>query len=149
MTWLLPELDDGVDEGELRPLDDELLEPLEPLEALELPELLDVPELLEPLELLPDLLVPPDVLELPDVAWCVPLDADPVDALAAPGRLNATAPAAIRLAAVAETVAARSRARPRSRAATADCMLCGGVLCGEALCLLMPASLGACFPMAL
>ena len=75
------------------------------------------------------------------------LDAD--DALAAPGRLNATAPAAIRLAAVAETVAARSRVRPRSRAATADCMLCGGGFCGEALCLLMPVSLAACRPTAL
>lgn len=140
MTWPLLELDDGVEDGELRPLDDELL-PLEPLDVLELPEL---PDVLEPL----DLVVPPDVLELlPDVAWCVLLDAD--DALAAPGRLNATAPAAIRLAAVAETVAARSRARPRSRAARADCMLCGGVLCSEARCLLMPASLAACFPMAL
>jgi len=35
-----------------------------------------------------------------------------------PGRLNASAPAAIMLAAVALTAAARSRARPRSRAAT-------------------------------
>jgi hypothetical protein len=140
VAWPLPELDDGVEDGELRPLDDELL-PLEPLDVLELPEL---PDVLEPL----DLLVPPEVLELlPDVAWCVLLDAD--DALAAPGRLNATAPAAIRLAAVAETVAARSRVRPRSRAATADCMLCGGVLRGEALCLLMPASLAACRPTAL
>ena len=56
MTWLPPELDDGVDDGELRPLDDELLE---------LPELLDAPELLE---LLLDLLAPLEVLERPDVA---------------------------------------------------------------------------------
>jgi hypothetical protein len=34
----------------------------------------------------------------------------------APGRLNATAPAATRLAAAAETVTARSRAVPRSLA---------------------------------
>jgi hypothetical protein len=133
VTWPLPEADDGEEDGELRPLDDE---PLELLELFELPELPELPELLE-------------LLELPDVAWCELLDADPDDALAAPGRLNATAPAAIRLAAVAETVAARSRARPRSLAATADCMLGGEVLCGEALCLLMPSSLATCFPTAL
>lgn len=57
MTWLPPELDDGEEDGELRPLDDELDELPELLD--ELPELLDVPEL-------------PEVLELPEpevVCW--------------------------------------------------------------------------------
>jgi hypothetical protein len=133
VTWPLPEADDGEEDGELKPLDDELLE---------LFELLDVPEL-------PDVPLPLELLEPPDVAWCELLGADPDDALAAPGRLNATAPAAIRLVAVAETVAARNRARPRSLAATADCMLGGVLLRAEVLCLLMSASLPACFPAAL
>jgi hypothetical protein len=94
VTWLLPELDVGVEVGELRPLD-ELLEE----ELLELPEL-------DELEL--ECRVLPEV-ELEDVPV--------VAAVAAPGRTNASPPAAIRLAAVAETVAARSRDRPRSRAA--------------------------------
>jgi hypothetical protein len=108
VTWPLPELDVGVEAGELRPLDDELLDELEPSEL---------------------------VLPVLDVAWCLPLAAEPdeewVAALAAPGRLNATAPAAIRLAAAAETVAARSRFRPWSLAATADCVPAGGVLLGS------------------
>jgi hypothetical protein len=89
VTWPLPELDVGVEVGELRPLD-ELLE-----------ELLELPELAE-WRVLPE-------AELEDVPV--------VEAVAAPGRANASPPAAIRLAAVAETVAARSRDRPRSRAA--------------------------------
>jgi hypothetical protein len=93
VTWPLPELDVGVEVGELRPLD-ELLE-----ELLELPEL-------DELEL--ECRVLPEA-ELEDVPV--------VEAVAAPGRANASPPAAIRLAAVAETVAARSRDRPRSRAA--------------------------------
>jgi hypothetical protein len=100
VTWPLPELDVGVEVGELRPPDDELFE---------VPELDDAPEL--------------------DVACRVLLAAEPedvpaVEAVAAPGSVNATPPAAIRLAAVAETVAARSRARPRSLAAARDMMLC-------------------------
>jgi hypothetical protein len=99
VTWPLPELDVGVEVGELRP-DDELL---------------DVPE-------------PDDVPEL-DAACRVLLAAEPedapvVEAVAAPGRVSATPPAAIRLAAVAETVAVRSRARPRSLAAARDKVLC-------------------------
>ena len=103
MTWLPPELDVGEEDGELSPLDDELLD--------ELPEL-------------PELLVPLDVLELPELAevpepevvCLVLLAAEPEDAWwVVPGRLNATAPAATRLAAAAETVTARSRAVPRSR----------------------------------
>jgi hypothetical protein len=121
-----------VDDGELS-LDDELLDDFDELELL-----LD--------ELEPDVLE----LELPvfDVAWCVLADDDPVEvwvaADAAPGRLTATAPAATRLAAAAETVAARSRLRPRSRSATP-----GDVSRDGLLCLLMPASLAARFPTAL
>jgi hypothetical protein len=93
VTWPLPELDVGVEVGELRPLD-ELLE-----ELLELPEL-------DELELECRVLPEAELEDVPVVA-----------AVAAPGRTNASPPAAIRLAAVAETVAARSRDRPRSRAA--------------------------------
>ncbi len=129
MTWPLPELDDGVEDGELRPLDDDELD--------ELPELVDE---------LPELLVPPDVPELPEVpepevACWVLLAAEPEDAWwVAPGRLKATAPAAIRLAAAAETVTARSRAVPRSRS-----LAPGPALRGEPLwwCWVMTASLPA------
>ena len=124
MTWPLPELDVGVDVGELSP-DDELLD-----------------ELLDELELEPE---PP----VSDVAWCVPVAVEPDEeweaAEAAPGRLMATAPAATRLAAAAETVAARSRLRPRSLASIPGAPLPGGML----VCLLMPASLAARFPIAL
>ena len=102
MTWPLPELDVGVEVGELRPLD-ELLEEL--LDEPELDELFDVPGLEDECRVLLD-------AELEDVPVA--------DAVAAPGRMNATPPAAIRLAAAAETVAARSRDRPRSRAAGPD-----------------------------
>ena len=98
MTWPLPELDVGVEVGELRPLDEEL----------DVPELDDLPELDEACRLL--------------------LAAEPADVLlldaVAPGRVNATPPAAIRLAAAAVTVAARSRARPLSLAAVPDGALC-------------------------
>ena len=107
MTWPPPELDDGVEDGELRPLDDELDELPELLD--ELPELLDVP--LDAPELA-------EVLERPEpeVACWVLLAPELEDAWwVAPGRLNATVPAAITLAAAAETVTARSRAAPRSR----------------------------------
>ena len=131
MTWPLPELDVGVDDGELSPDD----EPLDDFDVLD-PLLLDELELLEP------------ELPVPDVAWCVPVAVEPGEeweaAEAAPGRLTATAPAATRLAAAAETVAARSRLRPRSRSA-----MPGGVPRGGMLCLLMPASLPTRFPMAL
>jgi hypothetical protein len=97
VTWPLPELDVGAEVGELRP-DDELFD---------VPEPDDEPELDAACRVLPDA-EPEDVME----------------AVAAPGRANATPPAAIRLAAVAVTVAARSRARPRSLAAAPDGMLC-------------------------
>jgi hypothetical protein len=120
VTWPLPELDVGVDVGVLRPDDDELPDEL---------------------ELEPELFVA-------DVAWCVPAAVEPDEeweaAEAAPGRLMATAPAATRLAAAAETVATRSRLRPRSRCATSGDLSRGGMLC-----LLMPASLAAPFPVSL
>lgn len=100
MTWPPPELDDGEEDGELRPLDDELDELPELLDApLDVPELPEVLELPEPEVVCWVLLAP----ELEDAWWV------------APGRLNATVPAAITLAAAAETVTARSRAAPRSR----------------------------------
>jgi hypothetical protein len=141
VTWPPPELDAGVDDGELRP-DDELpdefdvLDPL--LEELELLELL---ELLEPVELEPE-------LPVLDLAWCVVAADDPVDvwdaADAAPGRLTATTPAAARLAAAAETVATRSRLRPRSRSS-----IPGDAPRDGMLCLLIRVSLAARFPAAL
>jgi hypothetical protein len=124
VTWPLPELDVGVDAGELSP-DDELLDEL------------------------PDELEREPESPVSDVARCVPAAAEPDEeweaAEAAPGRLMATAPAATRLAAAAETVAARSRFRPRSLASIPGAPPPGGVL----LCLLMPASLAAPFRMAL
>jgi len=118
VTWLPPELDDGAEAGELRPLDDELLDELPEL-ADELPELADVPL---------DVPEPPELPE-PAVAWWVLLEAEPEDAWrAAPGRLNATAPAAIRLAAAAEMVTARSRAMPRSRSLAPGAGLRAGLL---------------------
>jgi hypothetical protein len=109
-----------------------------------LPELLDelLPELLElPLEpllelpvLLPELvlLVPELVLVLPELVLPLPDPVEPADELVPvlvlllavvawlePGRITATAPTASTLAADADTVAAVSRRRPRSRAATA------------------------------
>jgi hypothetical protein len=103
VTWPPPELDAGVVDGELSPPDDEL-----PDELPDVP--LDVPELAEePEEACPVLLAAE-----PDEAWWV-----------APGRLNATAPAAIRLAAAAETVTARSRAMPRSLSLAPGQARCG------------------------
>jgi hypothetical protein len=138
VAWLLPELDVGEDDGELRP-DDELPDDVDVLP------LLDELELLEPVLLLDEL-----ELELPvsDLAWCVLVAADPAEVWAAadavPGRLTATAPAAARLAAAAEIVATRRRLRPRSRSAMAGDAPRDGMLC-----LLMPASLAARFWMAL
>jgi hypothetical protein len=123
VTWPPPELDVGVDDGELRP-DDELPDEFVVLD----PPLLDELELLEPelAELEPEL----PVLEL---AWCVLAEDDPVEvceaADAAPGRLTATTPAAARLAAAAETVATRSRLRPRSRSSIPRAAPRDGVLC--------------------
>jgi hypothetical protein len=99
-------------------------------------------------ELLDELALEPEPF-VADVEWCVPAAVEPdeewVAADDAPGRLMATAPAATRLAAAAETVAARSRLRPRSLASMAGPPRPGGVL----FCLLMPASVAARIPMAL
>ena len=91
MAWVEPELADGVDDAW------GLLE-------------LDVP-------------FEPDVAELLGVAFgevdaLVP-EALVLDAVLDPGRMKATAPAVASPAAPTETVAARSVARPRLRAATA------------------------------
>jgi hypothetical protein len=96
VTWVDPELADGVED------------------ALTLFEL-DVP-----FEVEPELPVP---AELPDVAFddvelLVPVAAL-LDAEVEPGRVKATTPAVTSPAAPTETVAARSLARPRRRAATA------------------------------
>ena len=137
MTWPPPELDVGVDDGELRP-DDELPDEFDVLDPL-----LEELELLEPelVELEPE-------LPVLDLAWCVVAADDPVEvweaADAAPGRLTATTPAAARLAAAAETVATRSRLRPRSRSS-----IPGDAPRDGMLCLLMRVSLAARFPMAL
>ena len=138
MTWPPPELDVGVDDGELRP-DDELPDEFDVLDPL----LLDEPELLDPelVELEPE-------LPVLDLAWCVLAADDPVEvweaADAAPGRLTATTPAAARLAAAAETVAMRSRLRPRSRSS-----IPGDAPRDGMLCLLIRVSLAARLPMAL
>jgi hypothetical protein len=137
VTWPPPELEVGVDDGELRP-DDELPDEFDVLDPL-----------LEELELLEPELVELDP-ELPvlDLAWCVLAADDPVEvweaADAAPGRLTATTPAAARLAAAAETVATRSRLRPRSRSS-----IPGDAPRDGMLCLLIRVSLAARFPMAL
>ena len=137
MTWPPPELEVGVDDGELRP-DDELPDEFDVLDPL-----LEELELLEPelVELEPE-------LPVLDLAWCVLAADDPVEvweaADAAPGRLTATTPAAARLAAAAETVATRSRLRPRSRSS-----IPGDAPRDGMLCLLMRVSLAARFPMAL
>ena len=104
MTWLLPELDAGV-EPELRP--PELLE-LEPVE-------------LEPVEL------DPVELEEGEAEDVDPEDVDPlepaeVDALAVcvdPGRTRASTPAAATLATAVAVVADLTLPRPRSLAAMA------------------------------
>jgi hypothetical protein len=131
VAWPLPELDVGVDDGELSPDDDELLDDFDELELL-------VPELAE---------LEPE-LPVSDLAWCVLVADDPAEvwvaADAVPGRLTATAPAAARLAAAAEIVATRSRLRPRSR-----CAMAGDAPRDGMLCLLMLGSLAARFRMAL
>ena len=119
----------GVDDGELRLGGDELPDDFDALDPL----LLDEPE--------------PELPVL-DLAWCVLAADDPVEvweaADAAPGRLTATTPAAARLAAAAETVATRSRLRPRSRSS-----IPGGAPRDGMLCLLIRVSLAARFPAAL
>ena len=90
-------------------------------------------------------------LEVPEPlpACCVLLAAELPDVAApvVPGRVAATAPAAMTLAAAAEAVTARSRALPRSRAAVPFARPRGGLPCGSLYCWrwLMTASLAAGF----
>jgi len=106
VTWLLPELEVGV-EPELKPLELELLE--------------DDPELveLEPDELEPELDDPELVEEEPDDP---DVAEEPVDVLVLcvdPGRARASAPAVTTLAMVTAVVAERTLFRPCSLAAIA------------------------------
>jgi hypothetical protein len=118
VAWPEPELDDGLEDGLLRPLElddplSELSELPEPLELELLPELVepDEPGELEPAELLPE--EPELVLlvldELPDLAVL----------LAGPGSASATAPAASTLATPTVAVVVVIRLLARWRAATA------------------------------
>jgi hypothetical protein len=131
-----PELDEGADGACDTPLPDvELLELLPEFElpVLELPDepLLEEPVLEEP------------VLEEPVLDE--PVLGEPlVDELlveAAPGRAKATAAAATALTTPAVTVTARSRVCPRSRAAMARRVSCGGPFMGG-----VPASLASWQP---
>ena len=111
MTWLLPELEDGV-EPELRPPELELeLDPVEPEFELEPVEPLEV-EPVEPVELEPELVeVEPVEVE--------PVEVDALAVCVDPGRTRATTPAAATLATVIAVVADLTLARPRSLAAIA------------------------------
>ena len=95
VAWLLPELDDGADDGLLRPPE---------------PELPDVPECDAPEPELPDPGEPPaeDEPEEDVALLCVE-----------PGSVSATVPAAIRLAKPTPAVVVWILLSPRSRAATA------------------------------
>jgi hypothetical protein len=125
-----PELAAGADGAADTPLPDVELELLPDFDVPELPvlelpvlELPDDPVLAEP--------VPDELLELP-----VPDEVAELEA--APGRAKATAPAATALSTPAVTVTARSRVCPRSRAAMALRVSCGGPLMGG-----VPASLAS------
>jgi hypothetical protein len=119
-----PELDVGADGA--------LDSPLPDVELLELPPVFDVLEL--PVLELPVLELP--VLELPvddepvldELLELLPVPGEVAELEAAPGRAKATAPAATALTTPAVTVTARSRACPRSRAATARRVSCGSPL---------------------
>jgi len=94
----VPELDDGADDDALRPLEPALLDVLEPEpDATELPEPLDAAEDAEP---------------------------DAADLCTDPGKMKETTPAMTRPATPAAAVVARSRPRPRSRAATVQAIEC-------------------------
>jgi hypothetical protein len=160
VTWPDPELDDGAEAPLPRLPEVELL--LEPPE-LELPELVppepldgDEPELPdepEPPELFeapdePDEEEPPDdeapeLFEEPDAPEDEPDEeeppddeADPEDAVpwALPGSVNATVPAATRLATPTVVVVALMRRRARSRAITARATLSRSWLLMRAVC---------------
>ncbi len=100
MTWLLPELEDGVDPA-LRP---ELELELDPVEA--------DPELAEPDEV--------DPVELdPELTALEPLVVEALTVWVDSGRIKANAPAAAMLATVTAVVAVLTLRRPRSLAAIA------------------------------
>jgi hypothetical protein len=107
VTWLLPELEVGV-ELEPRPLelpelDDDELEELEPEEV-------------EPVE------VEPDEVEPDEVEPVEPVEVEPVEVSVLwvePGRARASAPAVTTLAIVTAVVVERTLPRPRSLAAAA------------------------------
>jgi hypothetical protein len=113
VAWLLPELEVG-DEPELKPLEvDPELVPLllVPLLVPELVPLLVPEPVLEEVPLL-DPVLDPELVDEPVLADVVVLCVDP-------GRARVTTPAATTLAMVTAVVVERTRARPRSRAATA------------------------------
>lgn len=101
VEWLVPELDDGVDDPLLRP----------ELEELEL----DEPEV-DPDE--PELWVPDEPAE-PDDPDEVELCDEDVPLLCEPGSARTMAPAVTMLASPTVAVVAWTRLRPRARAATA------------------------------
>jgi hypothetical protein len=112
VTWLLPELEVGV-ELEPRPLE------------LELPELEDDElEELEPEDVEPEV-VEPEVPEVPELVEdeLEGVEDEPVDVSVLwvePGRARASAPAVTTLAIVTAVVVERTLLRPRSLAATAS-----------------------------
>jgi hypothetical protein len=116
VAWPEPELEVGLEAGLLRPLELPELVELEPDESeLDEPESeLEEPELDEPELELEELVEPAlDVLELADFCAFVL-----VEAPAAPGRDNATAPAASTLASPTVAVVVTARPLARRRAAT-------------------------------
>ena len=110
MAWLLPELDIGL-EPELKPLEPDEFDEVEPDEVEP-----EEPEEVEPEEVEPDE-VEPEVDE-PEVVEDVP-DDDVAVLCVDPGRVRATAPVTTTLAMVTAVVVERTLARPCSLAATA------------------------------
>jgi hypothetical protein len=110
VAWLVPELDDGVEDPLLRP----------ELEELEFddPELADP----EPTGVDPELSVPDDD-RLADDPDDVEACEDDVPLLCEPGRVKVMTPAVATLASPTAAVAVWIRLRPRARAATARRML--------------------------
>jgi hypothetical protein len=139
VTWLLPELDVGV-ELEPRPLEVELpeLEELEPEEV--------EPEEVEPVEVEPVEVEPVEV----EPVEVEPVEVEPVEVSVLwvePGRARARAPAVTTLAIVTAVVAERTLPRPRSLAATAlripsRCALLMFPFWGRVLCSLCTNLLG-------
>jgi hypothetical protein len=152
VTWLLPELDVGV-ELEPRPLEVELpeLEELEPEEV--------EPEEVEPEEVEPEEVEPVEPVEVEPVevepvevepVEVEPVEVEPVEVSVLwvePGRARARAPAVTTLAIVTAVVAERTLPRPRSLAATAlripsRCALLMFPFWGRVLCSLCTNLLG-------